>query len=53
MTGYLSVCLQIQKTLKTLDDMQLREDVTDYFVIQLIQCNGKIFISNFPVKSKM
>ena len=27
--------------------MQLREDVTDSFVIQLIQCNGKILIRNF------
>jgi len=34
--------------LKTLDDMQLRKDVMDYFVIQLIQCNGKILIRNFP-----
>ena len=42
----LSVCLQILKTLKTLDGMQLREDVTDSFIMQLIQCNGKILIRN-------
>ena len=28
--------------------MQLREDVMDCFVIQLIQCNRKILIKNFP-----
>ena len=42
----------ILKMLKTLDGMQQREDVTDSFVIQLIQCNGKILIRNFPSSVK-
>ena len=28
--------------------MQMREDVTACFVIQLIQCNGKILIMSSP-----
>jgi len=40
------------KDAKTLDGMQLREDVRDFFVIQLIQCNGKILIRSFPSSVK-
>jgi len=40
------------KDVKNLRCMQLREDVMDCFIIQLIQCNGKILIRSFPSSVK-